>query len=75
MVFLEFFSWIIDEISFDEYGIKPIEALTYILFLVLTLLVILNISYLSIFIDFGIQIIISAIFVTFFMKMRNNLSD
>ena len=71
MVYSEFFYWIFDEISFSEIGIKPVEAMMWIIFLILTLLVIINPSYLNKFIDFGVKMILSAIFSAYIMKMLN----
>ena len=68
MIYSEFFSWLIDEISFWETGIKPMEAIMWIIFLVITLLTVISLAYLNTFIDFGIKMILSAIFAAFLLK-------
>lgn len=74
MIKSEFFSWIFDEIFYAEFEIKPIEAATWILFFFLTVLAIINLKYLDDFIDFGAKMIVSAIIVAFFVKIKNPFS-
>ena len=73
MIYSEFFSWLIDEISFLEIGIKPIEAVMWITFLILTLLAILNPSYITKFIDFSIGLIVSVIVASYFVAVKSTI--
>ena len=67
----EFLGIFFDEVSFLEFEIKPIEAIMWIIFLIITLLTIINPNYLNNFIDFGVKMILSTIFSAYFMKMLN----
>lgn len=71
MIYSEFFSWIIDEVSYNEFEIKPIEAITWIIFLILTALTIVSLRYLDNFIDFGVKMIVSGIFAAYFIKFKS----
>jgi len=70
-IFTDFLEFFFDEICFFEFGIKPIEAIMWICFLIITILVIINISYLENFINFGITMIVGGIIAAIFIKIKN----
>ena len=66
----EFLELFFDEICFFEFGVKPIEAAMWILFLIFTLLVIININFINNFIELGIKMILGGIFAVFLLKIK-----